>query len=480
MAVLAGGLSKCLLFRNLQYWRPDFASFLEMTWSWLYAGRLLHDNVFGYHGAIHNFYLMLAFAPMTIALGAYGLILGLVLLHCAAVLRVATCGALDRSARLTILAGYLGPFACYTFDHPEWGFHPELLYPPLALLLAVELLEASGWRWVAVAGAIVLVKEDGAVVCAAVVLAHTVWRVSTLRQVSAEESRRALRTGLVRLLVLTAVFLVGIAVLWAVSRHFAPPYASFSVRLSESLEVLGRTLMGRGRPFKLVRIEEALRAYALISLLMLVPLGRRLPKGLLLFVCAALPLIAVLLVSSASYVFDMMLWPPRLATLQAAVCAALVFASVTAHGSRSERAAVVVVLAALSWGAQLAVLHLVDYSFWSRVEAVTAGSRPGQSQLTGPEERFLRCVSARLPRGLPMSAVRGTHPVFHRQSIVFERGMMHAWHPPRLRVVPSSDVAAPSGGICRGPEVGAFAVEAECDLMPLVASCGLVAAPGGH
>mgnify|MGYP000346737945 CR=1 FL=1 len=47
----------------------------------------------------------------------------------------------------------------------------ELARRAAADQLAVELLEGWTWRALAVTGAIVLVKEDGAVVCAAVVLA---------------------------------------------------------------------------------------------------------------------------------------------------------------------------------------------------------------------------------------------------------------------------------------------------------------------
>ena len=153
LAVLVAGLDKALLFRNLEYPGSDFYSFLEMTWSWFYAGRFLHDNAYGSHAAIHNFYLLPAFAPLTITLGAYGLIVVLVLAHGAAVGRLAGCGALDPPARLAVLAGSLGPLAFHVFDNPHWGFHPELLYPPLALLLALELLQGWTWRTVAVAGA---------------------------------------------------------------------------------------------------------------------------------------------------------------------------------------------------------------------------------------------------------------------------------------------------------------------------------------
>lgn len=471
LVVLTAGLNKALLFRSLQYTGSDFYSFLEMTWSWLYAGRLLHDNVYGYHGAIHNFYGMLMFAPLTLLLGAYGLILGLVLVHAAAVVRVAGCEVLDRSARLMILSSALSPLAFFVFDNPRWGFHPELLYPPLALLLAVELLEGWSWRAVLLAGVIVIIKEDGAVVCAAVVLAHTAWRVSTLWRTSRNEAWRALRRGAVSLLVLTAVFLAGLALLFLTSDLFAETQATFGDRLVRSLKLLARTLEGHGR-VRLPRLKDSIEILAALSLLLLLPLGRRLPKGLALFAIAVPPLVVVLLVSAAPYRFHKMLWAPRVATLMVAVVAALVFASRTPPGRRHTSLAAVLALAAVSWGGQLGLLHHMSYPIVSRIKGLASAFGPPESPLAPAEDRGLRCVAARLPRGLPVSAVWDVHPFFHRQSIVFETREEHAWQAPRLRIVRAAgDARNRAEGHCRGPVFGAFAVEAECELLPLIASC---------
>ena len=76
LAVLYAGLCKALLFHGLEYFHTDFFSFLEMSRSLFQYGELLRDNAYGHDAAIHNFYLLLAFAPLTLPLGAYGLILG--------------------------------------------------------------------------------------------------------------------------------------------------------------------------------------------------------------------------------------------------------------------------------------------------------------------------------------------------------------------------------------------------------------------
>jgi hypothetical protein len=186
------------------------------------------------------------------------------------------------------------------------------------------------------------------------------------------------------------------------------------------------------------------------------------------------PILVVLVVSAAVALFNMMLWSPRIATLQAAVVAALVFAAVTLPGQRPARVAVVVALSALSWAGQAAVLHHMQYPMASRWAGLASLARPAESFLSSAEDRFLRCVAGRLPIGLPMSAHKHVRPLFHRQSIVFgKRREARAWHLPRLRIISRSDGAQGlDAGFCDGPGVGDFAVLAECDLVPRLVGCG--------
>jgi len=481
--VLYAGLCKALLFRDLEYTGSDLFCFLEMSWSWHYAGRLLHDNVYGDHYAIHNFFLLPALSPLTIPLGAYGFILGLVLLHLIAVLRAATAAALDLKGRLAVLAGCLCPVAFYTFDHPEWGFHPELCYPPLALLMALDLLDGNPKRAILAASLIVLVKEDGAVLCAAVLLACLAHRFWSLRAASREERAKTVRAGLLSLLALVLVFALGMLAHAAASSTDG----SLAPRVVQSLRILVHTLAGNGPLGRRERLLEGLTVYALVGVSILLPLGRGLMRGLLLLMLSAPPLVIVLMVSSGVYRFHFMPWPPRIATLLAVFLACLACAAAASSGAAPRAApspaglrlargpAGVVVLAAISWGLQLLLLDRLDYSPWPRLDAgrLLAGRGYRVSTLSEQEVRFLRCLAGRLPGGLPVSSFGDTHPVFHRQSIVFAAFEARAWHEPRLRVVPSSGAAASRNTtLCAGPAVGGFAVQVECDLLPMVASCG--------
>jgi hypothetical protein len=500
--VIYAGLCKALLFHHLEYVGSDLYSFLDMSRSWFSSGRVLWDNAYGDHTAIHNFYLLLAFSPLTIPFGAYGLIAALVLLNLAAAARVAFCPTLDVQGRVATVAALLSPSAFFVFDHPGWGFHPEICYPPLACLLSCELLDRRRWRALLAAALIVLVKEDGPVLCASVLLAFFVQRLSAIPPGSRAERRRIMRIAILSLLAVASIFVAGMALLHVRSRAQAGAVAfagsaevamragpdgtagvdvTASGRLADSLEVVRQTLARRGDPEWRVRLKTALVGYAYLVALVLLPLGRRFFRAVALVAVSAPPLVIVLTVSSALYGFGMMVWPPRVATLLALAITCVAFAASSrvspppGNGARTRTAAVVVgALVAASWGLQLPLLRRVGYSPWPRLRALALPGGGGYraSTFRAEEMRFLRCLGDRLPWGLPVTSVAFTHPVFHLQSIMFQGLERHALASPRVRIIPSSGVAPESdGALCRDPGVGGFAVQSDCSLLPVVSRC---------
>lgn len=479
LAVLYGGLCKALLFHNLEYVGSDLFSFLDMSWSWYYAGPLLYDNVYGNSGAIHNFYLLPAFSPLTIPLGAYGFILGLVLLNLLAALRIVFAASLDLPGRLVLLTGLLSPIAYFVFDHREWGFHPELCYAPLGLLLALELLDGRPGRAIVTGLLAVLVKEDGAVLCASVLLAYFAGRLWENRKRPREERLRMLAAGVLSLSAVTLVFAGGMAILLMPRRTLVGTQTTATPRVQESLKVLREALAGRGDPEARLRLAKGVAAYALVGALFLLPLGRRFSRGALLLLLSCGPLVIVLAVSSAGYGFRHMVWPPRLATFLGLVlaCQALASSRASSCGPATlpaRAAAGIGALVLLSWGLQLVLLSRRGYSPWPRLNAEALLSERGYRLATLPKEevRLVRCVAQRLPGGLPVVPHPGSHPMFHRQSILFE-WIEGSWQRARLRVVGWEEAGAtPRETSCRGPEAGGLVVEAECSLLPLVAGCG--------
>jgi hypothetical protein len=470
LAVLYAGLCKALLFRGLEYVHTDFFGFVEMSRSLFQHGELLRDNVYGYHAAIHNYYLMLLFAPLTLPLGAYGLVLGLALVHLAAVLRAASAPSLDDAARVVVLGASLSPIAFFVFDNPVVGFNPELSYPPLAVLFALDLREGRFRRALVPAALASLAKEDGVVLCASVLVAFFAQQLWERRAAPPAERRAVVKAAALSLLATVVVFVAGMALLALMTRVLPPSLMTAEGRLQDAFHNMGRALSGHG----LLRenLVWGLAGYAGVVALLLLPLGRRLGRGLLLALAASPPLLAVLVVSSGTYRFRYMLWPHRVAPLVglALACVVLACAARARPGRRALAAAAGFV--ALSWGLQLFALRRSE-GYLPRLWApgLAAGEGTRSAQLPPEELGFLRCLGERLPRGLPVSAVAELHPVFHQQSIVFEAITLHARQPPRLRVVAATATAPAQAGSCRDPGVGDLAVEADCVLAPVAAAC---------
>ena len=240
------------------------------------------------------------------------------------------------------------------------------------------------------------------------------------------------------------------------------PQETAEVRVLDSLRIVGHAVAGRG-----VLRESllwGLAGYGLVGVLTLLPLGRRLFRGAALLLVSFPPLLAVLLVAAGTYRFRYMLWPHRLAALQALAIACLALALPASTPVARRPMVRVAALLALTWAAQLFVLG-------PRRGIHALGSPPGARSARGPRAPGRpRCppkscasfavFGGQLPRRLPVSSFGDLHPVFHQQSVVFEARQERARHAPRLRVVPASvDAAPPAEGFCHGPRVGGLEVE---------------------
>jgi hypothetical protein len=477
LAVVYGGVCKGLLFHNLDYVGSDLFSFLDGTWSWYYTGQLLHDNVYGNHGAIHNFYLLLAFSPLTIPLGAYGFVVGLSLLHLIAALRIVGSRALDPARQWALLAGALSPVAFFAFDHRNWGFHPELCYAPLAVLFVLDVVEARPRRAIVTGLLVMLVKEDGAVLLASVLVAYFLERLWELRDGPAEARRATLSAAVRSLLAVTVAFAAGMAILVWPAHPPTPGQITASPRVLDSIRLVGQALAGEGDPQTHEWLLRGLSRYAVLGALVLLPLGRRFGRGAALLLASCPPLLAVLVISSAGYGFRHLAWPPRLATflglLLACIAVAAPASRAPADRLRVSPTAAAVFLIALSWGLQVLFLERgMRYSPWPRLNLVALAQERGYrlSTIAKDEVALVRCVAKRLPGGTPVLPHPGSHPIFHRQSIVFS-GHEAVWQQARVRVVGASAAGAGERTPCRGPERGGLVVEAECSLLPLVTDC---------
>ncbi len=508
--VCYAALCKALLFRDLEYTGSDLYGLLDQSRSWLFTGRLLQDNAYGYQAAIHNYYLLPALSPLTVWLGAYGLVVVLAALGLWAVVRAAQARALEMPGRLAVLAGLLSPLAFFAFDDPLWGFHPELLYPPLAVLLALGLLEGRRVEVLVLAAVTMLVKEDGALVCGGVLTAFYARRLWRARSASVAERWRIVRRATVAIGATLLVFVAGLVLLWWVGRAIPKEQATFAERLGRAWGILARTIGPNAPEGRRAAFVELLGGYGAVAALLLLPLGRRAARGLLLLAVSAPPILVVLLVSAAHYKFADPLWAQRVATLLAVVlpCVAMAGADwqgdlgVVAGQGEARKAARglgwsvpwVLLLGAASWALQLGLLARLDYPLRDRIDlqALWRGRGYAVWALSKGETDFWRCVGARLPAGTPVSPVAELYPFFHRQSIVFQGLEVHAPRPARLRTVrassaaagassatlastalsPGSSAGSSGSGMCQGPTFRDVVVEADCDLQPVLGQCG--------
>ncbi len=122
-------LAKAVLFERLEY-TSDLFDFLEMSRSFAAGRPLLYDNNYGNTPAIHNYYIVPLFYPLTAILGAYGLFAGLAGLWLLALLAIRRlAGTADPWKRelywIVTLALVLGPVSFWLWDDAHYGWHAQ-------------------------------------------------------------------------------------------------------------------------------------------------------------------------------------------------------------------------------------------------------------------------------------------------------------------------------------------------------------------
>lgn len=465
---------KIQLFRNLEYFGSDFVSFLQMSRSFRYTGRLLWENVYGNHAAIHNFYAMPVFFPLTYSLGGYGLILGMWVAYALGVVAAVRTPVLTHNGKIAVLAVLLSPVGFWVFDDVQWGFHPEIWYAPLGLLLSLWLLEGRHLAAGVTALMIAATKEDGPIVVAAVILPFFLTRLWE-RRGDAAGRRRTLRAALIGLAACALAFVAGLALLHAQRGGALDPNVVATSRVRQSIIILGRTLLGLGDPEWASRLWYHLGGFVFVGSCGAVLAPSRLAAAALIAAAGCL-LIPVLVVSAGPYGFGLLFWAPRVATFLAAVLAGLsVAASIPAPADRGAAGGVgaraipaQLLLAAAVWTGQVVFLAwypipLLDQNLVTRLDP--AASR--RSQLHPEEAAFVACLAEHLPRDYPVESAGPHTPLLHYQAVVFPERRKFAWTPARLRVAMTEERPA-TGLLAR---VDRILVTGDAEMEALVSPC---------
>ncbi|HJW37469.1 MAG TPA: hypothetical protein VJ420_02475 [Candidatus Udaeobacter sp.] len=175
---------KLRTFYNLGYSSDLFVS-VQLARSWLEGRGLLNDNCFGKTLATHTYFLLVPLGLIAKPFGAPGLLLalavsvGVVYFWGVRILRL--LGIAGPVAVIAAGALLASPISVAFYQERFFGFHVELLTPALCLVLFYFLLQRRMIPSIAMALAVISVKEDAPIAAAmvAIVAGVETWISST-------------------------------------------------------------------------------------------------------------------------------------------------------------------------------------------------------------------------------------------------------------------------------------------------------------
>ena len=472
---------KVRLFLSLEYSWDLFVA-LQMSRSWLTGRPLLWENRWGHASVSHNYFLTPVLGLLTQFWGVYGLFVAHGLMILLAFLELQRLlRPLPALLRYACIATYLfGPVGFWIWDDPFYGWHAEALYVPLAVLFAGALIRRRKvFLWGA---ALVLLREDGAVVACAIHLLHT-WLPGP--------EQLGWRPGLKRTLRIAAAWLFVFCAGLLVQRAVTPQATS---RLEHTIGVQRTT----GIEASAILARDLAGTAVLFGSGLLIAQARTRARAL----AASLPVVAVALVACLAYDARGMVehgpsWVPRFAMLWGIAGAALAFSCPAPGGSdqgpdprtrtlwwASLGVSVILQFAALA-------LHK-DYVVTTRLAQAVPGSANVLSARLGNQERsFLACLSQRLPESTVVAAHARLFAYFHRHDTVWASYPENSWFRPQVVVCESRGKLPQDRGCPRlqasveaagflSKSVRAIRVDYDPLLAPLIGSCASVALAGRH
>jgi hypothetical protein len=163
---------KIALYDKLEY-ELDIFSILQLSRDYWLGKPFLYENFYGDNKAIHNYYLVPIFSPLTLILGGKGLfIAGFLLMLWALYLVSRLLKELPWGKGLLFLMLFFSPTAFFLWDNFRFGWHPESFYYPLAIVfMAALILNRKFSAWVA-AICIILNREDGILIALSIYIIY--------------------------------------------------------------------------------------------------------------------------------------------------------------------------------------------------------------------------------------------------------------------------------------------------------------------
>lgn len=444
--------TKLILFNSYEY-TSDLFSLLQASRSYLSGMPIFWMTRWGADSWHHQHFLLLLLGPLTFLYGAIPIFLlhtSLIFYSAYALLRRASRAGKERwpwAINLTF-ALLLGPIGFYLFDDILYGWHVELLYLPLNLLFAVDLIERRkrSWFWALL---MVLNREDGAVLCCSTQLLCCL-------TTSGEMKGRAWTTilSLFKIIGLwLAVFIGGMLIL----RSQLSPGRDM---LSASLQAIPQILHLPALRHDALRMIESLILIMAAGIVAVVPICklRLLGWGL---ICGA-PLLLLTFLASLAYLPDLtthnILWAPRLAILWSyLICLSwrMVDLDFSDNEAKSRRHKIHL------WGFKLSLPMLIvslvlqvvwlevarEYPLKSRALAIYDPKALLIHKFDRSEQSLLTCLDRHLE--IPGSLVTENmlFAAFHRHNYTAPEGEANLAMPPQL-VVCDTRQRLPFSGTC--------------------------------
>lgn len=182
--------AKIVIFQKAGY-QSDLFTHIQASRGWLLGRTIMHENAYGYHHKIHNYFFNLLMGPVVLPLGAYGLFIIELLFFLAAffytfpiIYKAATTFYHKLSVGLFYIVFFCGPYLFWLHENPFYGFHPEIFYVPLGFIFSISLYKKQNWVSILAAILMVAVKEDGAVIVACIQLLYygLVWQAGLINR----------------------------------------------------------------------------------------------------------------------------------------------------------------------------------------------------------------------------------------------------------------------------------------------------------
>lgn len=410
---------KVTLFRSLEY-TADCIIHTQKAQSFLYGYPLLYDN---FHGPrpYHNTFIELLLAPLVFFFGTYGLFIASTALLLFALLEILALA--NRASRekciLYSIVGFVflaGPVGFWMFDNPIYGWHPETLSFPIAILLAIGLIknkrsggaERNFWFWLVL---LLLTHENGAVVVCALLLMFELLSVEGIGSFN--------RALVKRLCVITfsciLIFMAGLLVqkLWDDAGSARLQSALSLSTFSQQAVVLDVLSMWRALFQLLFACAFALLVYRL-----------QIYPFLVLILCV-IPVLITGTVAGLVYNSRVSLdshnifWAPRFAFVWGTVLSGILL-SIDRLRPKSltwmQYFVLVLLVTGSVWFQDFSLRHIRSYDVSNRISSVL-GHRLNSFRFLPKERKFLKCLARKVTRRVPVYSNGDLWAIFHMNNI---------------------------------------------------------------